>query len=224
MQRALVHSISIHAPQAGCDQRILQKEEANRYFDPRTPSGVRPTSCWLRIEPCLFRSTHPKRGATASKWLWGQSEKISIHAPQAGCDGVTNCAITSPFTFRSTHPKRGATEYPLHFAVIVVISIHAPQAGCDNYPFVNKIIFDISIHAPQAGCDRDDHRRAQSVLNFDPRTPSGVRQFSSGVNAIVVLFRSTHPMRGATASCVRSACPAFHFDPRTPCGVRPAFA
>ena len=157
MQRALVHSISIHAPQAGCDQRILQKEEANRYFDPRTPSGVRPTSCWLRIEPCLFRSTHPKRGATASKWLWGQSEKISIHAPQAGCD-------------------------------------------------------------------RDDHRRAQSVLNFDPRTPSGVRQFSSGVNAIVVLFRSTHPMRGATASCVRSACPAFHFDPRTPCGVRPAFA
>lgn len=60
---------------------------ANRRTSDR-PSfcGVRP-SCSRVIMSChIFQSTHPLRGATASKAPDASTIEISIHAPLAGCD------------------------------------------------------------------------------------------------------------------------------------------
>ena len=59
---------------------------------------------------------------------------------------------------------------------------------------------DISIHAPHAGCDetKDD------------------------LSAFASVFQSTHPMRGATETCLHAKYHGQDFNPRTPCGVRQA--
>ena len=88
----LVHvqdvGISIHAPLAGCDDLRAEHIRRYRYFNPRTPCGVR------RFCACLD----------------GVEEKISIHAPLAGCDSATVTAWDSTTVFQSTHPLRGATK------------------------------------------------------------------------------------------------------------------
>ena len=175
-------------------------------FDPRTPSGVRPPFGSLLCHVCaLFRSTHPKRGATTGY------AAFSRHL----------CG------FRSTHPKRGATCRKRLLQLIfqyfdprtpsgvrpdkrgciryaLRISIHAPQAGCDFFAIDFVSVSVISIHAPQAGCDRKRDFEEIQKRDFDPRTPSGVRQPGRCGLSHQNLFRSTHPKRGAT-SCNRIA-------------------
>ena len=58
--------ISIHAPLAGCDHKMLICAFGLCYFNPRTPCGVRRSPCRLRAcSARTFQSTHPLRGATA---------------------------------------------------------------------------------------------------------------------------------------------------------------
>ena len=56
----------------------------------------------------------------------------------------------------------------------------------------------ISIHAPHAGCDPFKTVRSERLL----------------------LFQSTHPMRGATSPSGMRLTRRSNFNPRTPCGVR----
>ena len=148
------HTISIHAPHAGCD-RCARSGSKQRF---------------------LFQSTHPMRGATAANFAILSKPSISIHAPHAGCDmrkrGTfdyrknfnprTPCGVRpkvrggaghrgthfNPRTpcgvrprpqsikdkcsvFQSTHPMRGATSKIVPVVAFLPISIHAPHAGCD---------------------------------------------------------------------------------------------
>ncbi len=150
------------------------------------------------------------------------------------------CATT--WIFQSTHPLRGATYRAWLRKPTQAISIHAPLAGCDYWeqPFV--ILLFISIHAPLAGCDLNSFTGSAVKIDFNPRTPCGVRHSATGAVTfkidfnprppcgvrrpiastmqIIGVFQSTHPLRGAT-SMFCSFCQAFlYFNPRTPCGVR----
>ena len=168
-----------------------------------------------------FQSTHPLRGATPAAHSVLLIFSISIHAPLAGCDCGTYAPACAMDEFQSTHPLRGATLS----AWRIIRSLHL-----------------ISIHAPLAGCDDGDRRRAVEHLNFNPRTPCGVRRCSTLPCARWSRFQSTHPLRGATtlamfildeanisihaplAGCDYSSrsthWPSYNFNPRTPCGVR----
>ena len=59
-----VFSISIHAPLAGCDRDGEPVQKRSNYFNPRTPCGVRPSTCCAPGANSKFQSTHPLRGAT----------------------------------------------------------------------------------------------------------------------------------------------------------------
>ena len=130
-----------------------------------------------------FQSTHPMRGATFSVPTPPTGDRISIHAPHAGCDLEQAEAWTRQ-----------------------AISIHAPHAGYDII-FIRVLLKDfyfnprtpcgvrldsaphkvycvqISIHAPHAGCD------------LRARCSSPIRS----------AFQFTHPMRGATLQFVNFA-------------------
>ena len=56
--------ISIHAPREGCDRRRTLPPLMLKYFNPRTPRGVR--RAWQEQQ--------------------SQIARISIHAPREGCD------------------------------------------------------------------------------------------------------------------------------------------
>ena len=79
--------ISIHAPLAGCDCCNRRPCEGVRYFNPRTPCGVRPATTCPTGTQHIFQSTHPLRGAT-----------------------LAVIEATSILPFQSTHPLRGATN------------------------------------------------------------------------------------------------------------------
>ena len=263
--------ISIHAPLAGCDARERYSRAHRDDFNPRTPCGVRPalpsiggppcrnfnprTPCGVRLvcgfichnivkfqstHPlrgatfCIcrafarstFQSTHPLRGATIPVRMVKKESKISIHAPLAGCDARLRYQHSRESKFQSTHPLRGATQPRAvgqarldfnprtpcgvrHPAGKVIrfthfISIHAPLAGCDEAAKAEQAQQAISIHAPLAGCDRGQQGAGQPLKNFNPRTPCGVRRGSLlAANGGRAAFQSTHPLRGATADCMR---------------------
>ena len=127
---------------------------------------------------------------------------ISIHAAQEGCDVSASYAFVAAFCyfnprsprglrlnsssissqislFQSTQPKRAATKAIL------------PYLDC-------KII---SIHAAQEGCDSKSETRKDSLCNFNPRSPRGLR-----------------PVKARTV-CGN----AQNFNPRSPRGLRPLF-
>ena len=119
---------------------------------------------------------------------------ISIHAPLAGCDRHSCSAWVFIFAFQSTHPSRGATGLGRSKEKREPISIHAPLAGCDHR---------------QCTC-------ARGPVNFNPRTPRGVRRRCKDITTPSWLFQSTHPLRGATCGSFAASPPCLDFNPRTP--------
>ena len=125
---------------------------------------------------------------------------ISIHAAQEGCD--ISCmflatSISSDFNPRS---PRGLRHNPLaFFEAYPIISIHAAQEGCDPPPKNGKLLYGvISIHAAQEGCDSCIISAKVVKIDFNPRSPRGLRRTRSD-------FSSIKP----------------YFNPRSPRGLRP---
>ena len=76
-------------PMRGATRDIKRKGAKRKYFNPRTPCGVRRAG---------------RRSAT-------HRYRISIHAPHAGCDVLPPMRSLLRQTFQSTHPMRGATFF-----------------------------------------------------------------------------------------------------------------
>ena len=149
---------------------------------------------------CRFQSTHPARGATMAVKDCLQSPVLSIHAPREGCDGCPPSQDTSPQSISIHAPREGCDIRPAGSSspasnfnprtprgvrltvmtatpVIPKISIHAPREGCDAGRYRSILISRISIHAPREGCDGTvDVARPVSRVDFNPRTPRGVRR------------------------------------------------
>ena len=124
-----------------------------------------------------FQSTHPVWGATRTVDVMAALRDISIHAPRVVCDRGrcgrrcrrphfnprTPCGVRhgcarrrrSPARFQSTHPVWGATKCRARLFFVPSISIHAPRVGCD---YIALAIY-------------------LRLVNFNPRTPCGVRRF-----------------------------------------------
>ena len=82
-----------------------------------------------------------------------------------------------------------------------LISIHAPREGCDTRAARHVDILRLfqSTH-PARGATAIDFRVHVDTLDFNPRTPRGVRLFPDLAHNVVYIFQSTHPARGATES------------------------
>ena len=170
----------------------------NPHFNPRTPCGVRP------------------RGILRDAAI----PDISIHAPLAGCDdGIcaaqevgkdfnprTPCGVRrrrtrqqgNGYQFQSTHPLRGATSrfHDHHWHIY------------------------ISIHAPLAGCDADERANKAMAINFNPRTPCGVRLVETLQSYTEISISIHAPLAGCDTPYHVRGRGHHDFNPRTPCGVR----
>ena len=172
------HAISIHAPLAGCDYSApFIWIDAAKYFNPRTPCGVRPAGgVHMPMLDPNFNPRTPCGVRPAGRDRRRAELGISIHAPLAGCDFTRALRADAERIFQSTHPLRGATELIAYAPSVDAISIHAPLAGCDKKPSPSP----------------------RRTFNFNPRTPCGVRLFGISELLHQLLFQSTHPLRGAT--------------------------
>ena len=193
--------ISIHAPRAGCDQIRRKTRSSTIHFNPRTPCGVR--HCINGAPSCV--------------------RTISIHAPRAGCDDMHEEYREREENFNPRTPCGVRRRETSHQFQRRFISIHAPRAGCDQRRGQRaQIRRNISIHAPRAGCDQTAAAWIRLTINFNPRTPCGVRLLRIVCFMPNSRFQSTHPVQGATTSRSWMRDRTRYFNPRTPCGVRPA--
>ena len=149
-----------------------------------------------------FQSTHPLRGATRNGGNLIYSILFQSTHPLRGATPAPAQRDIQP-RFQSTHPLRGATRLCMVYGMPTWISIHAPPAGCDKKILSRWIHLFISIHAPPAGCDLCVAQFGNLAQNFNPRTPCGVRRLSDCINKTILVFQSTHPLRGATFYIVR---------------------
>ena len=123
--------------------------------------------------------------------------------------------------FQSTHPARGATIASFAFFFVALISIHAPREGCDPEGGRAILTTGISIHAPREGCDLLPITIFLGFLNFNPRTPRGVRPRFRRRGSPSCYISIHAPREGCDKSqTLASSFFIAHFNPRTPRGVR----
>ncbi len=210
-------------PQRGVRRAIAYTPPTSKYFNPRTPCGVR----------------RPGPGGAAAVRF------ISIHAPLTGCDlpptapsdgwgrhfnPRTPCGVRPHYhvlwryegVFQSTHPLRGAT-------VGDVLSLTPEQIFQSTHPLrgatsmlavvVGSDIFQ-STH-PLRGATRRRCSSCPSRMYFNPRTPCGVRHSLRRFCPLAASISIHAPLAGCDGYCWPCVSYSWYFNPRTPCGVRP---
>ena len=146
----------------------------------------------------LFQSTHPVRGATRCPAARRFQPVYFNPRTPCGVRRVRKVAGKLPLVFQSTHPVRGATW-------------SAVRRCSGGY---------ISIHAPRAGCDEGHGESSTHRLNFNPRTPCGVRQAGHAGHRDLGQISIHAPRAGCDTTSACATGTSTHFNPRTPCGVR----
>ena len=192
-----------------------------RYFNPRTPCGVRRRRPRPRRPYTAFQSTHPVRGATQEAKDRANCLALfqSTH-PCAGCDPHHAAALTGSRNFNPRTPARGATtKEEMERLLADAISIHAPLRGVRRRcACVGGTPSQISIHAPLRGVRRSGSSSGSSTIGyFNPRTPArgATHHMRHSRDPFVISIHA--PLRGVRRD---SSAPNFYkrlnFNPRTP--------
>ena len=84
----LTELISIHAARVGCDLHIVLQYLHRQNFNPRSPSGLRPSTFSGLRASAYFNPRSPSGLRLPDKWRHSDKKEISIHAARVGCDVV----------------------------------------------------------------------------------------------------------------------------------------
>ena len=171
------------------------------HFYPRSPRGERHVQLW----PLVFGVDHfyprsPRGERLASCIHPFVPVRFLSTLPARGATAVDPDEAEAEALFLSTLPARGATaEGVMPMLRSAVISIHAPREGSDAWIRPGR----------------------PPVSNFYPRSPRGERPIWARAAPWSVLFLSTRPARGATATIFLGwRNPSTNFYPRSPRGER----
>ena len=214
------NGISIHAPLAGSDKRSLFYSPVPCHFNPRSPCGERPAASFVASMISDFNPRSPCGERHLPRHLRTESFVISIHAPLAGSDPHPSPYPGDTHNFNPRSPcgeRLRRAKAPAHHRYF------NPRSPCGE-----RLGKAWSIQGP------DD---------FNPRSPCGERLRGREFCAVLSLFQSTLPLRGATRrpKATRPTCPfqstlplrgatrpqtpakrpCLYFNPRSPCGERP---
>ena len=165
-------------------------------FNPRSPHGERLGTQKTRDQRETFQPTLPARGATRRFAFFDAAIQFQPTLPARGATrrlwygySATNFNPRSPHgerlclndrriknvKFQPTLPARGATII---------------RSGLRD-------AIDISTHAPRTGSDANTGAVADSVTNFNPRSPHGERQYFSSCDFWHILISTHAPRTGS---------------------------
>ena len=217
----VIIDISIHAPLAGCDLFALTCRKSQSKFQSTHPlRGATPRPCRSSRRPTHFNPRTPCGVRLVGTRQDNIDDRISIHAPLAGCDTAGRKWTRRDGGFQSTHSLRGATGIIMSgTSAERKISIHAPLAGCDAFVFFARRAYGISIHAPLAGCDHpDQYRRLNQPISI--HAPLAGCDACLLNNRLAVQISIHAPLAGCDHEDSTPTALRTYFNPRTPCGVR----
>ena len=144
-------AISIHSPLAGRDGPTISPPPPLNDFNPLAPRGARPHDVHLYsgardfnpLAPrgarraaaqatCIggsFQSTRPSRGETVGSHIVTPAQRISIHSPLAGRDGVRFSAGCPPSDFNPLAPRGARPRIKVHSSGITRFQSTRPSRG-----------------------------------------------------------------------------------------------
>ena len=100
-------------------------------FNPRTPCGVRLSTCILSAYHSMFQSTHSLRSATIMRKQADMPILFQSTHSLRSATGIIDCPVLA-VQFQSTHSLRSATLSGTVSRLCMTVSIHALLAECDN--------------------------------------------------------------------------------------------
>ena len=161
-ERLVLAVISIHAPLPGCDCHRRWASQARRYFNPRTPHGVRHGDGLGVLGQALISIHAPLTGCDLSVRRADRRSAISIHAPLTGCDGGVRAYAPGAGDFNPRTPW-----------------------GVRPYVFgaKNQATADFNPRTPW-GVRRVRLAETGRTTDFNPRTPWGVRRPAESLFAV----------------------------------------
>ena len=175
-----------------------------------------------------FQSTCPARGTTRIPRPTPGRRPISIHVPREGHDGVSQCCILPDAHFNPRAPRGARLNPPKVLTKFHVFQSTCPARGTTDTGDGVPRGAEISIHVPREGHDWKRRALWARFWHFNPRAPRGARHccqvlkeqsgkisihvpreghdaFMAAVCLSGVLFQSTCPARGTTATSVIGA-------------------
>ena len=138
------------AATGGAKQRGIR----SHYFNPRSPSGLRPGTHRQDVFVPVI-SIHAARVGCDSRpgSRKGQNENFNPRSP-SGLRLTRWHFLKHTRLFQSTQPEWAATTSETNAANSATISIHAARVGCDGAAkHAGQCLLKISIHAARVGCD-----------------------------------------------------------------------
>ena len=126
-----VEDISIHAARVGCDVTAKSGCCFSKYFNPRSPSGLRPQAQKMAAMPAVISIHAARVGCDKNAKESLGFSVISIHAARVGCDRYCGQRGGRHKGFQSTQPEWAATKHHFQYPTNRPISIHAARVGCD---------------------------------------------------------------------------------------------
>ena len=178
----LLHRVSIHAAQVGCDSTRASLSSLTSCFNSRSPSGLRRHNApALPSGTTCFNSRSPSGLRQSMLPTPIRIQSVSIHAAQAGCD-VSNTTIRKFwYSFNSRSPS--GLRQNLHGLGLV--------GGCFNSRSPSGL----------------RHSRAKSydlAFKFQFTQPKRAAIFTKLQNGDQDVFLFTQPKQAATWACQKS--------------------
>ena len=176
-----LQQISIHAARVGCDNFVGLSMITAYYFNPRSPSGLRPNKIKARRVKFYFNPRSPS-GLRLPLHRKFAKTSISIHAARVGCD-IRSAADTD---------------------VALNISIHAARVGCDgNRTRIKKSQGNFNPRSP-SGLRLNSFSPKSTTATFQSTQPEWAATGNDGEKYnTAAVFQSTQPEWAATKNCLQ---------------------
>ena len=116
----------------GCDQHFIRSLLLRKYFNPRSPSGLRPHVRWRRLRQRHYFNPRSPSGLRRGTFeLPAFPQNFNPRSP-SGLRQTVPVTWHSYIKFQSTQPEWAATVKVQRLLLNIGISIHAARVGCDT--------------------------------------------------------------------------------------------
>ena len=166
-------------PEWAATRRWTAMTAISRYFNPRSPNGLRPAASTRSCELSAFQSTQPEWAATTPASFASCDCEFQSTQPEWAATMMRTTKKAAAKLFQSTQPEWAATRAP---------------AWCDRHAG------QISIHAARMGCDSKAIAQRDTEIEFQSTQPEWAATGSSPAMDGPLVFQSTQPEWAATHS------------------------
>ena len=129
--QVIMGDISIHAARVGCDLQAAHLLMGQRYFNPRSPSGLRHEGTRRLSASDYFNPRSPSGLRPALAKLWNSPLGFQSTQPEWAATSICAVIKINNKHFNPRSPSGLRLKSSPFCPMVGIISIHAARVGCD---------------------------------------------------------------------------------------------